>query len=101
MAAKKKPARHRSGVKAYRQSVKRNARNRAMKKALRDAARAAGDAAAAKDTKAGTLLAKASSVMDRAAAHGTIHWKAAARKKSRLAKRVAAQLSAPAAPVKA
>ena len=94
MAAKKKSTRHRSALKAYRQSVTRNLRNRAAKKALRLAARAATDAATAKDSKAGELLAKASSVFDRAAQRGAIHWKTAARKKSRLAKRVAVQLAA-------
>ena len=101
MPAKKKTMRHRSGIKAHRQSLKRHARNVAIKKVVRKAARAAGDAAVAKDSKTSELLAKASSAFDRAAQRGTMHWKTAARRKSRLAKRVAAGLAATAAPVKA
>ncbi|MEK7678811.1 MAG: 30S ribosomal protein S20 [Deltaproteobacteria bacterium] len=100
MATKKKPTRHRSALKAQRQALKRNLNNRSIKKGLRLTARAAGDAAAAKDsTKASHLLGKASSALDKAAKTGAIHWKAAARKKARLARRLSAQLSgaAPAA----
>jgi len=82
--------RHRSAIKAHRQSLRRHARNVALKKAIRRAARAAGDAATSKDSKTSELLAQAASAFDRAAQRGTIHWKAAARRKSRLAKRVAA-----------
>ena len=96
MADKKKATRHRSALKAYRQSVRRQARNRATKKSLRLAVRAACDAAAAKDPKSAGLFSQAVSVFDKAAARGVIHWKAAARKKSRLAKRLAAK-PAPAA----
>ncbi|MFA6002564.1 MAG: 30S ribosomal protein S20 [Elusimicrobiota bacterium] len=96
MAAKKKPTRHASALKAHRQSLKRYSRNRAAKKAIRLSLRAAVDAG--KDpSKAGEMLAKASSCMDRAAQRGTIHWKTAARKKSRLAKRLAAIAAAPVA----
>jgi small subunit ribosomal protein S20 len=101
MPAKKKTMRHRSAIKAHRQSLRRHARNVAMKKSLRQAARSASDAAAAKESKSSELLAKAASAFDRAAKNGTIHWKAAARRKSRLARRVAAGLAAPAAPAKA
>jgi small subunit ribosomal protein S20 len=101
MPAKKKTMRHRSAIKAHRQSLRRHARNVAMKKTIRRAARAAGDAATAKDSKTAELLAKASSAFDRAAQRGTIHWKTAARRKSRLAKRVASGLAAAAAPAKA
>lgn len=82
--------RHRSAIKAHRQSVKRNLRNRNTKKGIRVALRAVTDAAAAKDTgKLAELMAKASSELDKAARTGAIHWKAAARKKSRLAHRTA------------
>jgi ribosomal protein S20 len=47
----------------------------------------------------GELMASASAAIDKAAQSGTIHWKTAARKKSRLMKRSAA--SAAAAPAKA
>ena len=101
MPVKKKTMRHRSAIKAHRQSRRRHARNVAMKKTVRQAARAAGDAAAAKNPKTSELLAKASSAFDRAARRVAIHWKTAARRKSRLAKRVAAGLAATAAPAKA
>ena len=90
--------RHRSGIKAHRQSLKRHSRNVAIKKALRLAARAARDAVAAKNPQTAQLLAKAASAADRAAQRGAIHWKTAARRKSRLARRVAAGLAATAAP---
>lgn len=91
MAKPKKSARHASALKAYRQSVKRNLRNREIKKGIRLAARAVADAASAKDTtKLGEMMAAAASAVDKAAQSGTIHWKTAARKKSRLAKRIAA-----------
>jgi len=87
--AKKKQARHKSGLKAHRQSLKRAVQNRDMKKSVRLAVRAVMDAAKAKDVKnLSALTAKASAVLDKAAKHGTIHWKAAARKKSRLAAQV-------------
>ena len=95
MATVKKTMRHASAIKAARQSVKRHLRNRAAKKSVRLAIRAVADAAAAKDAgKAAELTAASSSAIDRAARGGAIHWKAAARKKSRLARRVATQLAA-------
>lgn len=102
MAKPKKSARHASALKAYRQSVKRNLRNREIKKGIRLAARAVADAASAKDTtKLGELMASASAAVDKAAQGGAIHWKTAARKKSRLAKRIAAASVAPAQAAKA
>ena len=100
MAKPKKSTRHASAMKAYRQSVKRNLRNRDIKKGIRLAVRAVSDAAAAKDTtKLAELMATAASAVDKAARTGALHWKTAARKKSRLAKRL---LASPAAePVKA
>src|SRR5579864_7692577 len=101
MAKVKKSMRHASAIKAHRQSLKHYAQNRAVKKGVRLAARAVVDAAKAKDAgKVAELIAAASSALDKAARRGTIHWKAAARKKSRLAHRVVAQLAA-AAPAKA
>ena len=48
-----------------------------------------GRAAKSKDVKGlGDLTGKAASALDKAAKNGTIHWKAAARKKSRLAAQV-------------
>ncbi|MEK7389249.1 MAG: 30S ribosomal protein S20 [Elusimicrobiota bacterium] len=84
--AKKKQSRHKSGLKAYRQSVKHAIHNRGIKKTVRLAVRAVVDAAKAKDIKnLSELTAKAASVLDKAAKSGAIHWKAAARKKSRMA----------------
>ena len=84
--AKKKQTRHKSALKAHRQAVKHTLQNRAIKKDVRLAVRAVIDAAKAKDVKSvAAMTAKASSTLDKAAKHGTIHWKAAARKKSRLA----------------
>jgi small subunit ribosomal protein S20 len=91
MAKPKKSARHANAMKAYRQSVKRNLRNRDIKKGIRLAVRAVSDAASAKDAaKMTELMSAAVSAIDKAGRRGTIHWKTAARKKSRLAKRIAA-----------
>ena len=95
MAQAKKTMRHRSALKAHRQSAKRRERNRDIKKGVRLAVRAVADAAAAKDAgKVSELMAKAAAALDKAAKTGAIHWKAAARKKARLAKRAAGQLAA-------
>jgi small subunit ribosomal protein S20 len=84
--AKKKQTRHKSALKAHRQAVKHAIHNRKIKKNVRSAVHAVIDAAKAKDVKqVAALTAKASSALDKAARIGTIHWKAAARKKSRLA----------------
>lgn len=94
MAQQKKSQRHRSGIKAHRQALKRNLRNRAMKKSIRVAAKSSVEAAQSKDPKHAESLAKAYSLIDKAAKTGAIHWKAAARKKSRLAQRMAKELTA-------
>ncbi|UPT74335.1 MAG: 30S ribosomal protein S20 [Elusimicrobiota bacterium] len=87
--AKKKQMRHKSGLKAHRQSLKHAVHNASLKKSVRLAVRAVVDAAKSKDIKAlGDLTGKASAALDKAAKAGTIHWKAAARKKSRLAAQV-------------
>jgi small subunit ribosomal protein S20 len=87
--AKKKQMRHKSGLKAHRQSLKHAIHNAGIKKAVRLAVRAVMDAAKSKDIKGlGELTGKASAALDKAAKSGTIHWKAAARKKSRLAAQV-------------
>ena len=84
--AKKKQTRHKSALKAHRQAVKHALQNSKIKKGVRAAVRAVIAAAKAKDVKQiGESTAKAASALDKAAKHGTIHWKAAARKKSRLA----------------
>lgn len=93
--AKKKQARHRSALKAHRQSLRHLTRNRLRKKHMREATRAVLDASAKKDaTEAAKFFREAASAIDKASKAGTIHWKAAARKKARLAKRMANQLTA-------
>ncbi len=84
--AKKKQTRHKSALKAHRQAVKHAIHNRSIKKGVRAAVKAVIEAAKAKDVKSvAAATAKASSALDKAAQSGTMHWKAAARKKSRLA----------------
>ncbi|MBI5210484.1 MAG: 30S ribosomal protein S20 [Elusimicrobia bacterium] len=100
MAQQKKSQRHRSGLKAHRQSDRRNLRNRTMKKAIRQSTRACLDGAQSKDAKLPEAVAKAMSLIDKAAQKGAIHWKAAARKKSRLAHRIAKQAAQPAVAAK-
>ncbi|MBI4679301.1 MAG: 30S ribosomal protein S20 [Elusimicrobia bacterium] len=100
MAQQKKSQRHRGAIKAHRQSLKRNLRNRAMKKAIRLAARASLDAAQSKNPKHAGAFAEAASLIDKAAQSGAIHWRAAARKKARLARRLAKELTAAAQPPK-
>lgn len=99
--AQKKVKRHPGAIKAHRQSVKRYSRNRFMKKGLRLATRAVLESAAAKKApEAQEKLSLAQSALDKAAQGGALHWKTAARRKSRLAARMAAQLAAPAAAAK-
>ncbi|MBI4376372.1 MAG: 30S ribosomal protein S20 [Elusimicrobia bacterium] len=89
MAQAKKPKRHASAIKAQRQAERRYSRNRAIKKSVRLAMRAVSDAAKAKDAnKVADLMSAAAAALDKAAQKGAIHWKTAARKKSRLAQRV-------------
>lgn len=98
MAKAKKTMRHASAIKAHRQSDRRNIRNRDIKKGVRIAVRAVSDAAAAKDAgKVNELLTAAASAIDKAAQKGALHWKTAARKKSRLARRAAAAVAVPVA----
>lgn len=80
--AKLKTGRHTSALKAQRQSEKRNSANTGLKKAVRLAAKEVAK------VKTAESVSKASSALDKAAKKGVIHWKAAARKKSRLAKSV-------------
>jgi small subunit ribosomal protein S20 len=78
-----------SAKKRVRQNVKRHARNRSRKEAIKTqtksflAALAKGDAALA-----ATELNKTSAVLDQTAAKKTIHKNTAARRRSRLAKRL-------------
>ncbi|MDE2291152.1 MAG: 30S ribosomal protein S20 [Elusimicrobia bacterium] len=85
--AKLKTGRHTGAIKTHRQSVRRMLRNRSLKKKAREAAREF--LAGLKDkAKAKTLASAAASTLDKAAKKGTIHWKTAARRKSRIALRL-------------
>jgi len=89
--AKLKTGRHTSAIKAWRKSEKLASRNRGIKTKIHDATKAFKALTAKKDMEsAQKLLPKAYSMLDKAAKTGTMHWKAAARKKSRLAARAKA-----------
>jgi small subunit ribosomal protein S20 len=89
----------RSAQKAYRQSLKRRIRNRAVKSSTKTAVKravesiAAGDLDAARDVTRSALIA-----LDRAAQKGIIHPNNAARRKSRLYLRYNAAVAALQAP---
>ncbi|HWR08260.1 MULTISPECIES: 30S ribosomal protein S20 [Sporomusa] len=79
-------------IKASERSVKtdaeRRARNYSVRSTIKTSIRKVEEAAhAGKADEAKTLLTNAASVIDKAAAKGVIHKNAAARKKSRLARR--------------
>ncbi len=94
--AKLKTGRHTSAIKAWRQSQRRASRNKGIRKHIRQAAREVLGFLEKKDFPASQkALPKAISGLDKAAKKGVIHWKTAARKKSRLAKRVNASLVHP------
>jgi small subunit ribosomal protein S20 len=81
----------RSSQKRHRQSLKRRTANKGTKTKIRTSVRKFGDAVEAKDPAAAKDRFKESeSVLDAAASKGVIHKNAAARRKSRLAKKLAA-----------
>jgi len=87
--AKLKTGRHTSAIKAWRKSEKLAAKHRGVKTRIREITKEFTALSAKKDIESSTkLLPKAYSMLDKAAKTGTMHWKAAARKKSRLAARV-------------
>jgi len=79
---------HRSAKKRMRQDEKRRARNRAVKSQVKTAIKKVLEVVGKEE--APELLRQAESVIDRAAKKGVIHWRAAARKKSRLGRKVRA-----------
>jgi small subunit ribosomal protein S20 len=84
-------ATHKSAEKRARQSIKRNEVNRARRSMIQRLTKAVEQAIAGKDAAAATTaLREAESALARGAGRGTLHWKTAARKTSRLAKRVKA-----------
>jgi small subunit ribosomal protein S20 len=87
--AKLKTGRHTSALKAHRQSETHAEHNLQIRSKIRTLARKVESAVAAKDAKtAKTLLNEAFAAWDKAAKSGIVHWRAASRKKSRLATRV-------------
>lgn len=82
-------ANHKSAKKRARQTVGRNEINRSRRSTIRSLAKEAEVAAVSGDaTAARTALHRAESALAKGAACGTLHWKTAARKTSRLAKRM-------------
>lgn len=86
--AKLKTGRHTGAIKTARQAARRTLRNRLLKKKAREVTKEF-LASLSDKAKAGKLLVGASSSWDKAAKKGSIHWKTAARRKSRLALRLA------------
>ena len=80
-----------SAAKRARQAKVRTARNRSTLNALKTASKKTGAAISAKESKtAQELSRRLASELDRAVKRGTIHRNAAARRKSRLARQLAA-----------
>lgn len=82
--------RHDAPIKRMRQDKKKSARNRSLKAAVKTAARKVRLASTEDSAK---ILPAAVSIIDRAAKKNAIHWRTAARLKSRLAKRAAKRAS--------
>jgi small subunit ribosomal protein S20 len=78
-------AHHESAKKRMRQDARRKAVNRAVKSEIKSVTKRVAGAAAAEE--ADMALREAASVIDKAAKKRIIHWKTAARKKSRMARR--------------
>jgi small subunit ribosomal protein S20 len=82
-------ATHASALKAHRQSLKRRERNRRLRSQLRGALKAIREALSGKDApQARDQLRQTVSLIDKMASKGIIHKNAAARRKSRLMRRV-------------
>ena len=77
-----------SGKRRVRSSKKRKARNLQAKEAIKKALKTAEKAIKAKKPEAKELVKKAVSVLDKAVERGIIHKNKAARKKSRLQKKL-------------
>ncbi|MBB6096833.1 small subunit ribosomal protein S20 [Deinobacterium chartae] len=80
--------RHKSAQKRHRQSLKRRLLNRSRKSTIKTYTRKAVEAVTSGAENAVELQRKAESLIDKAAKGSTLHKNAAARKKSRLAKRL-------------
>lgn len=89
--AKLKTGRHTSSLKEARKTVKRTQRNVSVKSEMRTAIKKVEEAKKKNDKKAAQeALNKVFSQLDKAAKRNVIHYKAAANKKARLSKKVAA-----------
>ncbi len=87
-------ANHKSAAKRARQSIKKNARNRSTKNAVRTWEKKLREAVVKKDAKgAQELLSTYVSKIGKAAAKGVVKTQTAARKVSRLSKYVSTSLS--------
>ncbi len=83
-------ATHKSAEKRARQTVKRNSINRVRRSRVATAIKAVDAAVAVKDEAAAVKAVRAAEAALARSAGRTLHWKTAARKTSRLAKRVKA-----------
>ena len=82
-------AKHKSAIKRHKQSINRNARNRAARTRVKNVVKDVRAAIQNNDKEsAQKALTYATSTLDKIAGKGVIHWKKAARKVSRLAKAV-------------
>lgn len=80
-----------SAIKRMRQSERRRLRNRTLRSRLRSTVKAARAATAAQAPEAKGAVSEAIRALDKAVTKGVIHRNTAARKKSALARRIAAQ----------
>ena len=80
--------RHKSAQKRHRQSLKRRLRNRSRKSTIRTFTKKAVEAVTSGAENAAEMQRLAESLIDKAAKGSTIHKNAAARRKSRLARRI-------------
>ena len=82
-------ANHKSAVKRHKQSIKRNARNRAARTRIKNVVKEVRVAIASNDkAKSEEVLKSATSVVAKASGNGVVHWTKPARKISRLTKAV-------------
>jgi small subunit ribosomal protein S20 len=88
-------ANHKSAAKRARQTIKRNELNRSRRSAIRTKVKEAETAVAAGNIDVAVKAQRsAESALARGAARGTLHWRTAARKASRLSKRMKAATKA-------
>ena len=87
-------ANHKSALKRHTQSLKNRERNRSNRTRLKTAVKSVLEAVEKKDVNAAAILSSTVSVVAKSASKGLIHKNTAARKISRLTKRVNASLQA-------